>query len=113
MPWELYWHGDPQAVRLYRESDRLSIERRDRELWLQGRYVYDAMLCAAPPFMTFHKTHRPHPYDELPYSERTAERERERQDAAQRQNAHDAAMDIARWAGGVIDAQREEADRDG
>lgn len=106
MPWELYWHGDPWAVRAYREADRLAAERRDRDLWLQGRYVYDAMLCAAPLFMTFHKTHRPHDYLEAPYTQLERERERRREER-EYENGLLAAQDIARWAQGVVKAQEE------
>lgn len=100
MPYDLFWHGDPEAARAYRESDRLSLRRADALAWQQGRYVYDAMLCAAPPFITFHKTHKPQPYDEMPYSERTEREERQRKQRAQLENGRLAALDLVRWVDG-------------
>lgn len=101
MSWELFWHGDPEAVRFYREKDALETRRADSLAWLQGRYVYDAMLRAAPPFQTFSKSHRAHPYIEAPYRELQDRREREKTLAQKLKNgemvAARLAQEFGRW----------------
>ena len=43
-------------------------ERCNREMWLQGAYFYDALLCAAPVFHAFAKSGtKAHPYPSEPY----------------------------------------------
>lgn len=113
MPYDLFWHGDPEAVRPYREADRLSMRRADQAAWLQGRYVYDAMLSAAPLYMTFHRTHRPQPYDELPYTERTEQEEARRKAERELDNGRRAALDIARWVEASRRANEEKDDAKG
>ena len=77
MTWDDFWHGDPQMAVAFRKADKLRIKRRDQELWLQGRYVYDAMLAAAPLYQTFARSHRPRKYDEKPYTSMAEDRRRE------------------------------------
>lgn len=96
MPYDLFWHGEPWAVRLYRESDRLSMRRADYMAWLQGRYVYDAMCQVAPAYRTFSKRPKPRPYTEKPYSELLDDREREKTHEQQLQNGRIVAERIAR-----------------
>lgn len=95
MPWDLFWHGDPWAVRAYRESDRLSMRRADRLAWLQGLYVYRAMGLMAPAYRTFSK-HGPRKYDPVPLMDAAEASERRREETL-RENGRLAAMDIARW----------------
>lgn len=101
MSWELFWHGPAEAVKHYREKDRLDLKRADALAWLQGKYVYDAMLRAAPPFQTFSKTHRAHPYNEAPYEELAERREREKTLAQRLSNgelvAKKLAEEFGRW----------------
>ena len=101
MSWDMFWHGEPSAVIAYREKDALELRRADYMAWLQGRYVYDAMLCAAPPFQTFSKTHRPHKYLEAPYKELQDRMEREKTQAQKLKNgelvARLLAEEFGRW----------------
>ena len=47
-----FWHGDPYLTVLYRRSHELERKRKNEELWLQGRYIYEA-LCDASPLFRF------------------------------------------------------------
>lgn len=77
MTWDEFWHGDPRMAEAYREADRLRTRKRDQELWLQGRYVYDAMIAAAPLYQTFSKTHRARKYCEKPYMQAVEDKKHE------------------------------------
>lgn len=98
MSYELYWHGDPEAVRPYREADRLSMRRADRLAWVQGRYVYDAMGAMAPLFRTFSKRGA-RKYVEKPYMELADDEARQQTREQQLENGRLVAMEIARRIG--------------
>lgn len=61
-----YWEGDCQLVRAYRKADELKRQRQNEMLWLQGMYVYEAILDAAPTMNAF-KPQKPRPYSSEPY----------------------------------------------
>ena len=63
-----YWDGDPALPRYYRKADELRIERQNEEAWLQGMYVYDAIIRLTPLLHAFAKKGtKPEPYVEEPY----------------------------------------------
>lgn len=107
MSYDLFWYGDPSAVRLFRESDRLSMCRADYLAWLQGRYVYDAMCLVAPAYRTFSKRPKPRPYVEKPYMERLEDIEREKTHERQLENGRIAAERIARMVNRWKEAHQE------
>lgn len=37
-----YWNGSSVLCKYYREANKIQIERKNQELWLQGLYVCDA-----------------------------------------------------------------------
>ena len=52
----------------YRKAYELKQEQRNSELWLQGLYVYEAILDASPILQAFAKSGtRPRKYTEKPY----------------------------------------------
>jgi len=66
---EQYWDDDSTLVRYYRKADEMQIERRNQELWLQGRYIYDALCAVAPIFNSNSKKGtKSHKYLEEPYA---------------------------------------------
>jgi len=68
MTWEQYWHEDPLMVLYYRKAERLRQERMDSAAWLQGAYVYDAVIRASPILHPFAKKGaKPIPYLEKPF----------------------------------------------
>lgn len=66
MSYQDFWDGDPDMVRFYRDKHRHEMERRNTELWLQGAYVYEAILSAMPAFNFFGKKRKPVPYRDEP-----------------------------------------------
>ena len=78
-----FWRGDPSLARAYRKAHEMSLRRRNWEMWMQGAYIYDALLCVAPVFRTNFSKSKPEPgkYPEKPWpiTERDA-REQEQQE---------------------------------
>lgn len=62
-----YWNGDPGMVRWYREAQRLKNEQINRDAWLHGLYVFNAICDASPLFNPYAKRAKAHPYPEKPY----------------------------------------------
>lgn len=68
MTYQEYWYGDVRAIIDARKADKLRMERKNQELWLQGRYFYDAMWAISPLLHAFAKKGtKPTPYCEEPY----------------------------------------------
>ena len=78
MPYDLYWNGPPEATKAYRKAYELAEQRRNNEMWLQGRYIYDALLAASPLFRTSFKGGKisAEPYIKEPYPVTEADRRR-------------------------------------
>lgn len=62
MSYELYWHGEPNLVKAYREADELQVDRMNYEAWLQGLYVYQAVGALYPVFNPFSKQKKAEEY---------------------------------------------------
>lgn len=78
---EQYWDGDPMLAKYYRRAEEIRNERRNQELWLQGMYIYDAILCASPILHAFAKKGtKPKPYPTQPYALTAKERKKEKED---------------------------------
>ena len=43
---EEYWHGDVDLPRFYRKAQEMKRSQKNWELWMQGRYIFDAIICA-------------------------------------------------------------------
>ena len=68
MSYDQYWHGDPKIAKYYREAEKIRLEKRNQELWLQGLYVYEAISRLTPiPVGFAKKGSKPKPYLEEPY----------------------------------------------
>lgn len=64
-----YWDGEADLVKWYREAYKLSMRQKNQELWLQGRYIYDAICAVSPILHAFAKKGtRPSPYHDEPYN---------------------------------------------
>lgn len=69
MSYDEFWNGDVSMVKAYRKANELRDKRNNENLWLQGRYFYDA-LCAASPLYRFTMKKgmiKPEPYTSEPY----------------------------------------------
>lgn len=72
-----FWDEDVELARFYREAEKLRQERHNREAWLQGMYVYEAVCDASPLFHDFAKRGtKPAPYREEPYAFEEKKKER-------------------------------------
>ena len=85
MSYELYWDGEPGAVRFYREADRIRQERANESAWLQGAYIYDAIGKLAPILNGFVKKPKAEPYPKQPYDIFPERKKESEEDQARRQ----------------------------
>lgn len=46
MTYDEFWRGAPSLVRDYRKAHDLKRHERNYELWMQGRYIFEALRCA-------------------------------------------------------------------
>ena len=82
MSYDDFWNGDVSMVKAYRLASELRDKRMNQELWLQGRYIYDALCSVSPLFRFSTKAQRSEPYVNEPYPITAAEvREREERKA--------------------------------
>ena len=43
MTYDLYWYGEPNLVKAYRQAEEMRVDRMNYEKWLQGLYIYNRM----------------------------------------------------------------------
>lgn len=68
MSYEEFWHGDPKIAKYYRKAAELKQRQANDIAYLQGSYVYIAILCASPILNPFAKEGtKPHPYPSKPF----------------------------------------------
>lgn len=79
MSYDEYWNGDCTLTRVYQQIHEIRKKEQNHYLWLQGMYIYDALLRVAPILQAFAKKGtKPEPYPEEPYALSVQEiRERE------------------------------------
>lgn len=87
MSYDEFWHGDFKLVKYYRKAYELKQKIKEQDLWLQGMYVYEAILDASPILHAFAKSGtRPRPYPEKPYGFKDEEvDEYEKEEMAERE----------------------------
>jgi len=66
MSYQDYWDGDNCMAKYYRDKYEREAERKNYFLWLQGGYVYEAILDASPVLNPFSKRDKPLPYRSEP-----------------------------------------------
>lgn len=68
MTYEQFWEGQPSLVVFYRQADEINRRRRNQEMWLQGRYIYNAIGSFAEILPAFPKKGaKVQPYLEEPF----------------------------------------------
>lgn len=101
MSWDLYWRGDPDAVRIYRRAFEMTEKRENRKLWIQGLYVYEAIGDMVPVLRPFAKAGtRPGSYPTEPYPFTAAEL-REKREREEEQKAQEVKDRLMAWMNGV------------
>lgn len=46
MTYDEFWHGKPSLARDYRKAYDIKRHEKNQELWMQGKYIFDALRCA-------------------------------------------------------------------
>lgn len=66
MSYDLYWYGDPFALKNYIDAYEMKLANNNNMLWLEGYYVYNAVGCLVPVLNPFSKEHKARRYLEQP-----------------------------------------------
>lgn len=79
-----YFDGDSCLVIHYRQADKIRKQRKNEFAWLQGMYIYDAILNASPALRAIGGS-EPIPYRDEPYpiTQEDAEKAEEKRRIAQ------------------------------
>ena len=68
MTYDEFWYGEPDRVKYYRQAEEIRRKEKDYDLWLQGRYIYDALCAVSPLLHAFAKNGtQAEKYNEDPY----------------------------------------------
>lgn len=67
MDYKDYWYGDIFQTYYVLKAYRLKLKAEDEYMWMQGMYVYEAILDCARILHPFSKATKPLPYSEQPY----------------------------------------------
>lgn len=67
MSYREYWEMDVDLVKAYKKAEEIRFERKNREMWIQGMYVYEAVADVSPILHAFAKKGtKVRPYMEKP-----------------------------------------------
>lgn len=66
MTYEEFWNCDPELYKVYRNLNDIKRNQENERLWLQGMYVYQAILLTAPSLNSL-KPSKPHDYPKQPF----------------------------------------------
>lgn len=89
MSYDDYWNGDCELVTYYRDAEKKRINRQNFNMWLQGRYIYEAICDSAPIMNPLSTSHEPLPYRESPIPLTDTERKDEEKERARRKMEND------------------------
>lgn len=68
MSYDEYWYGDCQRAAYYKKAYKIKKEQMNEQLWLQGVYIYEALLDVSPILHAFcAKGTKPIPFPKKPY----------------------------------------------
>ena len=96
MSYDDYWNGDPEITKYYRDKARWDARKRNQDLWLQGIYVYEAILDAVPVLNPFSKRKKAIPYrsEPIPLDNVESKREKELKHQKELENSKAKMMEI-------------------
>jgi hypothetical protein len=86
MSYDDYWYGDCFKAKFYREQYKIRLEKEDRDMLIQGMYIYEALCDVSPILHAFSKNGtKPLPYREKPMLEelKTEKTEKEKEQEIQ------------------------------
>ena len=78
MTYHEYWDGDSMMAKYFREAEERKRERENYNAWLQGVYIYEALLDASPALNALSKKKKPYPYRKSPIPITEAETRRQK-----------------------------------
>ena len=115
MTYEQFWDGDVLAHKAYRKAHKLHLIEKNQFAWMQGAYVYEAIMDVAPYIKAFSKA-RPRQYLKEPYDlfkeQREAREEREARERYERIKAGVAAFAKAQKERRAKESKEQEVDAD-
>lgn len=82
MTYDEYWNGSVDIAPAMRRAHRMKMRAQNQMLWLQGRYIYDALTEVYPLFNGWAKG-KVSPYTEAPYP-LTAKEQKELEEAKEK-----------------------------
>ena len=89
MSYDEFWNREPWLVKAYRKAWEMKVSQRNWEMWMQGGYIYDALLKVAPVMSGGGMGHKgkvePGKYPDRPYP--LTEKEVRKQEEARRRAA--------------------------
>ena len=77
MSYDEFWHGDLDAVKMYRKAYKIHLDHINEEAYLHGLYVYEALCDVSPILRAFSKATKPEPFPSEPYDLHKAEKDAE------------------------------------
>lgn len=87
MSYEQYWNDDCCITKYYRKAFNLQRERMNEQLWLQGLYIYDAILDVAPALRAMGaKQPKKYPNEPYPITDKEIELRKEKQAKEHQEN---------------------------
>lgn len=89
MSYDEFWNGDCSLVKYYREAQKLRKKQKNEELWLQGMYIYEALIDVAPILRAFAQrgtTAQPYPEKPFPITEEEVKQMEEEEEKRQLKN---------------------------
>lgn len=80
MSYHDYWHGDCTIVKFYRDKQKHELDKINFQSWLNGVYIYNALIATAPIINAFSSEHKPLDYLEKPLAITKEQQEQEQID---------------------------------
>lgn len=86
MTYDQYWNDNPELVVMYRKAEEIRSHRKNWEMWMNGRYTYDAIMRLVPslqmwkPKEPIQYMEEPYPLTRKEYEERMAKEQKRKQE---------------------------------
>lgn len=98
MPVDEYWNGSPIMAKMYRKAWELQQRENNRNMWLQGLYIYEALCDVSPVLHAFAKRGtKPREYLNEPIALTQAEVD-ERKERGAKRRYEDMRARVSAWA---------------
>lgn len=97
MSYEQFWDGDVSAHRMFAKAEKQRLLKANRMAWLQGLYIYEALIEVTPYLKAFSKG-KPKPYTEEPHDifADEAKKRKEREDKERYEKMRQKVADFAK-----------------